>query len=133
VRQKRLGIIKDIATLPGRQPITLIGGLMKRIWPLILLVVMMVVCVSPAAKADNPTHTTLLHKTDIKALKMFSVSENHIIVFVTDQNDVKYRLGSMSNTEVEHLLALLKSPESSLTLEAKPVFHKHYLEVVAWK
>lgn len=85
-----------------------------------------------AARADD-TGTKTLQKSDIKTLKMFSVHEDRIIVFVTDQSGMKYRLGAMPKTEVDRLIALLKSPDSHLSLEAKPVAKKKYLEVTAWK
>jgi len=87
--------------------------------------------VSTANADDNATK--VLQKSDIKALKMFSVHEDRIVVFVTDQNGLKYRLGAMPKAEVDRLIMLLTKQDSQLTLEAKPVTKKKYLEVTAWK
>lgn len=104
---------------------------MKSSWPKFLFLALLAFA-RPALAADAIEPTTL-HKSDIKALKMFSVAQDKIIVFVTDQHDVKYRLGSMNKADVSHLLDALKKPETGVTITAKAVANKKYLEVTAWK
>lgn len=73
-----------------------------------------------------------LFKQNIKKVNIFGTEYNRIHIFIRDDQKHTFRIPNLTEDEVQKILERVKG-EEALVIQAEPVKHQKYMDVVSWK
>lgn len=73
-----------------------------------------------------------LFKQNIKKVSIFGTSFDRIHIFIRDDQKHTFRIPNLTEDEAQKILERIKG-DTALIIQAEPVKHQQYMDVVSWK